>query len=127
VAEPRAASTREGDVAGGLRVTFEVTFRAGRRPTSPFGIGKAAVLLGETRSTLYRAIKAGTFPLPIFRIGQRIRIPRRSVERLLDGLPLTPPEEASPARSHPSTWSRDQPDPPGAPDPVAPEDSVFPT
>jgi hypothetical protein len=37
--EPSTASTREGDVAGGLRVTFEVTFRAGRRPTSPFGIG----------------------------------------------------------------------------------------
>jgi excisionase family DNA binding protein len=98
-----------------------------KSPKPLLSVEEAAVLLGETRSTLYRAIKAGTFPLPIFRIGQRIRIPRRSVERLLDGLPLTPPEEASPARSHPSTWSRDQPDPAGAPDPVAPEDSMFPT
>jgi len=35
VAERRTASTREGDVADELKVTFEVTFRAGRRPTSP--------------------------------------------------------------------------------------------
>jgi len=49
-------------------------------------IEETAVLLGETRSTLYRALKAGTFPLPVFRIGSRIRIPRRSVERLIDWL-----------------------------------------
>jgi len=51
--------------------------------------------LGVTRSTLYRAIKAGTFPLPVFRIGQRVRIPLRSVDRLIAGLPLSPPEEPS--------------------------------
>ncbi|MGO8873272.1 MAG: helix-turn-helix domain-containing protein [Acidimicrobiales bacterium] len=99
-------------------------------PKSPkplLSVEEAAVLLGETRSTLYRAIKAGTFPLPTFRIAQRIRIPRRSVERLLAGLPLTPPEDASVVLSHPSTWSRDQLDPAGGPDPVATEDSIFPT
>ena len=58
-------------------------------------VEEAALLLGVTRSTLYRAIKAGTFPLPVFRIGQRIRIPRRSVDRLIAGLPLSPPEEPS--------------------------------
>jgi excisionase family DNA binding protein len=98
-----------------------------KSPKPLLSVEEAAVLLGETRSTLYRSIKAGTFPLPIFRIGQRIRIPRRSVERLLAGLPLTPPEDASPARSHPSMWLTDQLDPAGAPDPVAPEDSIFPT
>jgi excisionase family DNA binding protein len=52
------------------------------------------MLLGETRSTLYRALKAGTFPLPFFRIGSRIRIPRRTVERLIEGLE---PELPSPS------------------------------
>ena len=62
---------------------------------SLLSVEEASVLLGVTRSTLYRAIKAGTFPLPVFRIGQRTRIPRRSVDRLLAGLPLSPPEEPS--------------------------------
>jgi excisionase family DNA binding protein len=60
-------------------------------------VEEAAILLGETRSTLYRAVKDGTFPLPVFRIGRRIRIPRRSVERLIDGLPLTPLGESDEA------------------------------
>src|SRR5664280_2860168 len=98
-----------------------------KSPKPLLSVEEAAVLLGETRSTLYRAIKAGSFPLPIFRIGQRIRIPRRSVERLLAGLPLTPPEDARVTLSHPSMWSGNQLDPAGAPDPVAPEDSMFPT
>jgi excisionase family DNA binding protein len=62
-------------------------------------VEEAAVLLGVTRSTLYRAIKAGTFPLPVFRIGQRVRIARRSVDRLIAGLPLPSPEEPSAADS----------------------------
>ena len=48
-------------------------------------VEEAAVLLGETRSTLYRAIKDGNFPIPVHRIGSRIRIPRRSIERFLAG------------------------------------------
>ena len=98
-----------------------------KSPKPLLSVEEAAVLLGETRSTLYRSIKAGTFPLPIFRIGQRIRIPRRSIERLLAGLPLIPPEDASVPLSHPSMWSRNQLDAAGAPEPVAPEDSIFPT
>ena len=50
-------------------------------------IEEAAILLGETRSTLYRAVKQSDFPLPVHRIGKRLRIPRRAVERLIDGLP----------------------------------------
>jgi excisionase family DNA binding protein len=72
----------------------------GRNPNnkssrSLLSVEEASVLLGVTRSTLYRAIKAGTFPLPVFRIGQRTRIPRRSVDRLLAGLPPSPEEEPS--------------------------------
>jgi excisionase family DNA binding protein len=56
-------------------------------------VEETAILLGETRSTLYRALKAGTLPFPVFRIGSRIRIPRRAVERLIEGLD---PEQPSP-------------------------------
>jgi excisionase family DNA binding protein len=65
-------------------------------PKSPrplLSVEETAALLGETRSTLYRALKAGTLPLPVFRIGSRIRIPRRAVERLIEGLD---PEQPSP-------------------------------
>lgn len=82
-------------------------------------------MLGETRSTLYRSIREGTFPLPIFRIGRRIRIPRRSVERLLDGMPVTPLEELPGTIPHSSMWMRPQADPER--DLAPAEDSIFPT
>lgn len=59
--------------------------RAKHNPKPLLSVEETAVLLGETRSTLYRAVKAGTLPLPTFRIGSRIRIPRSAVERLIAG------------------------------------------
>ena len=44
-----------------------------------------AVLLGQSRSSIYRAIERGDLPLPVYTINGRLRIPRRAVERLLDG------------------------------------------
>ena len=67
--------------------------RAQYNPKPLLSVEETAVLLGETRSTLYRAVKAGTLPLPMFRIGSRIRIPRSAVERLIAG--ETPGESAS--------------------------------
>jgi excisionase family DNA binding protein len=62
-----------------------------KSPKPLLSVEEAAILLGETRSTLYRAIKAGNFPVPVHRVGCRIRIPRRSVERSLDGeAPVAP-------------------------------------
>jgi excisionase family DNA binding protein len=62
-------------------------------------IEETAILLGETRSTLYRAVKQPDFPLPVHRIGKRLRIPRRAVERLIAGLPAgTFPSEAAPQK-----------------------------
>jgi excisionase family DNA binding protein len=49
-------------------------------------IEETAIVLGETRSTLYRAVRAGTLPLPVYVIGGRMRVPRRAVERLVAGL-----------------------------------------
>lgn len=65
--------------------------RAKRRERASIGskpllsVDEAALLMGETRSTLYRAIRAGTLPLPVHLIGRRLKIPRRAVERLLEG------------------------------------------
>ena len=57
-------------------------------------VDDAAVLLGQSRSSIYRAIGRGDLPVPVFTINGRIRIARRSVERLLAGeLPLTASEE----------------------------------
>ena len=44
-----------------------------------------AVLLGQSRSSIYRAIDRGDLPLPVITINGRLRVPRRAVERLLDG------------------------------------------
>lgn len=68
-------------------------------------IEEAAVLLGETRSTLYRAVKQPDFPLPVHRIGKRLRIPRRAVERLLDGLPLQGADQTQVRLRHQETRS----------------------
>ncbi len=68
-------------------------------PPKPLvSVEEAADLLGETRSTLYRAIKQGSFPIPVRRIGARIRIPRRSIERFLEGeLPRAAQERPVPS------------------------------
>lgn len=69
-----------------------------KSPKPLLSVEEAGVLLGETRSTHYRAVKAGTLPLPVFRIGSRIRIPRLAVENLIAGkdpghsAPLAPSE-----------------------------------
>ncbi|MGI8750768.1 MAG: helix-turn-helix transcriptional regulator [Acidimicrobiales bacterium] len=59
-------------------------------------IEETAILLGETRSTLYRAVKAGTLPLPVFVIGGRYRVPRAAVERLVAGLSPIPDDDWEP-------------------------------
>lgn len=52
---------------------------------SLLSVDEAATLLGITRSTAYKAISDGTFPVRVIRLGGRLRIPRESVRRLLDG------------------------------------------
>jgi excisionase family DNA binding protein len=70
--------------------------RTNRNQKPLLSVEETAILLGETRSTLYRAAKAGTLPFPVFRIGSRIRIPRSAVERLIAG--MTPGQSASSTR-----------------------------
>ncbi len=42
-------------------------------------VEETAILLGQTRSTLYRAIHAETLPLPVHLVGRRMKIPRAAV------------------------------------------------
>ncbi len=48
-------------------------------------VEEAATLLGYSRATLYRAISKGNLPLPLYKISGCWRIPRRAVERLVEG------------------------------------------
>ena len=49
-------------------------------------VEEMAILSGEIRATLYRVATAGTLPLPVYVVGRRLRIPRRTVARLTEGL-----------------------------------------
>ena len=48
-------------------------------------VEQTARLLGQSRASLYRAIRRGDLPLPVVRVSGRWRVPRRAVERLLAG------------------------------------------
>jgi excisionase family DNA binding protein len=48
-------------------------------------VGEAAILLGITRSTAYRAIATNSFPVPIIQVGGRRRVSREALRRLIDG------------------------------------------
>lgn len=57
-----------------------------RSNTKPLlSVEETAVLLGESRSSIYRSIERGDFPLPVFRLNGRLRVSRRAVERLMEG------------------------------------------
>jgi len=55
-----------------------------RNKPSPllFTVAEAAEALGMGRSTLYSAIKSGSCPLAVTRIGKQLRIPRAAFDRL---------------------------------------------
>ena len=56
-------------------------------------VDEVAILLGASRSSVYRSIERGDLPLPVFKINGRLRIARAAVERLLAGeTPLGPRE-----------------------------------
>lgn len=88
----RSARNNEGDVRGdGEPQNGPIVERTPvdrKQVTSRnalLSVAEAAILLGIDRATCYRAIRNETLPVPVVRLGGRIRIPRRAVERLLDG------------------------------------------
>ncbi len=52
--------------------------------------------LGIDRTTGYRSIKDGTFPIPVIRVGRLIRIPTAALRRLLAGDDSDNPEVTDP-------------------------------
>lgn len=54
---------------------------------------EAFAALGVDRTTGYRAIREGTFPLPVVRVGRIIRVPAAALRRLLDPGILREPDE----------------------------------
>jgi excisionase family DNA binding protein len=53
------------------------------RTSALVGVDELARLLGLSRATVYRSIARGDLPLPVYRINNRLRIPRHAVEELL--------------------------------------------
>ncbi len=50
-----------------------------RLSTKPLlSVEDTAILLGQSRSSIYRAIDRGDLPLPVFTINGRWRVPRRA-------------------------------------------------
>lgn len=56
-------------------------------PRPSLSVDEAAILLGQSRASLYRSIDRGDLPLPVFKINGRLRIARCAVERVLEGEP----------------------------------------
>jgi predicted DNA-binding transcriptional regulator AlpA len=86
--------------------------RAGLPTRSLLSISEVALIIGEERSTLYRSIKRGDFPLPVVTINGRMRVARRALERLLDGSsdsPTATDQSADRASYEGSSASRSRP------------------
>jgi excisionase family DNA binding protein len=46
---------------------------------------ETALVLGIGRSTIYRAVREGKVPFPVHRIGGTWYVPKRALQRFLDG------------------------------------------
>jgi|HubBroStandDraft_6_1064221.scaffolds.fasta_scaffold58280_1 excisionase family DNA binding protein len=55
------------------------------RSTQLLNLEDTATVLGIGRSTIYRAVRDGKVPFPVHRIGGKWYVPKRSLERFLDG------------------------------------------
>lgn len=51
-------------------------------------LDEARQAIGIGRSAAYEAVRAGTWPTPVIRVGRRIRVPTASLRRVLE---LDPP------------------------------------
>jgi predicted DNA-binding transcriptional regulator AlpA len=58
-------------------------------------VDEVVILLGSSRSSIYRSIGRGDLPLPVFKINGRLRIARAAVECLLEGEPPLVCEDGS--------------------------------
>jgi excisionase family DNA binding protein len=54
-----------------------------------------ALVLGIGRSTIYRAVRDGKVPFPVHRIGGKWYVPKRALQRFLDGEEQVPEEDVA--------------------------------
>jgi excisionase family DNA binding protein len=54
-------------------------------PPEMLSIAEAAALLRIHRDTAYRWAKAGTFPVPIVRLGSLLRVRRQQLDAFING------------------------------------------
>jgi excisionase family DNA binding protein len=54
-----------------------------------------ALVLGIGRSTIYRAVRDGNVPFPVHRIGGKWYVPKRALQRFLDGEEQVPEEDVA--------------------------------
>ena len=54
-------------------------------PRETCDICEAARRLGLGRNAAYEAVKRNAFPVPVIRVGRRILVPMRALNRLLSG------------------------------------------
>jgi excisionase family DNA binding protein len=55
------------------------------RSAQLLNLEETALVLGIGRSTIYRAVRDGKVPFPVHRIGGKWYVPKRALERFLDG------------------------------------------
>ena len=65
------------------------------QPHPLIGVEEAALMLGQSRSSLYRALQHGDVPFPVFRINGRYRVQRRAIESIISGEATPPPRLAA--------------------------------
>ena len=55
------------------------------RSAQLLNLEETALVLGIGRSTIYRAVREGKVPFPVHRIGGKWYVPKRALQRFLDG------------------------------------------
>jgi predicted DNA-binding transcriptional regulator AlpA len=81
--------TRSGEVALSARDEAP-DFEQVKAVPATIGLAEAALILGIHKSTAWALYQAGTFPVPVLRVGTRIRVVKVHIQQFLEtGQPVT--------------------------------------
>lgn len=65
-------------------------FKQEKAVPATVGLAEAALILGIHKSTAWAFVQAGTFPVPVVRVGTRIRVVKVHIQQFLEtGEPVT--------------------------------------
>jgi predicted DNA-binding transcriptional regulator AlpA len=78
---PERVTDADGPLVRELAAAISASMPKARTTPSFMTSGEAAAALGMNRRQLWRAIDAGTFPVPVLRLGRALRFPADAVER----------------------------------------------